>query len=91
MVLGKGGPTVWMIVGQGPIPLAVGAGGGCLEFLLSSLFSPLSPCLRETARYGLKYCLKGPLSSNQPTKNPIFQLRRINKGYLIEKYPYIFS
>ena len=33
MVLGKlpvpGRPTIWMIVGQGPIVLAAGAGGGC--------------------------------------------------------------
>ena len=33
MVLGKppvpGCPTIWMIVGQGPIALAVGADGGC--------------------------------------------------------------
>ena len=28
-----------IIVGQGPTALAVGAGGGCLEFLLSSIFS----------------------------------------------------
>ena len=35
MVLGKlpvpGRPTIWIIVGQGPIVLAVGAGGGCLD------------------------------------------------------------
>ena len=35
MVLGKlpvpGHPTVWVIVRQGPIALAVGAGGGCLD------------------------------------------------------------
>ena len=35
MVLGKlpvpGRPTIWMIVGQGPIALAVGAGGGGLD------------------------------------------------------------
>ena len=35
MVLGKltvpGRPTIWMIVGQGPIALAVGAGVGCLD------------------------------------------------------------
>ena len=35
MVLGKlpvpGRPTIWMIVGQGPTVLAVGAGGGCLD------------------------------------------------------------
>ena len=42
MVLGKlpvpGRPTIWMIVGQGPTALAVGAGGGCWTFLLSSIF-----------------------------------------------------
>ena len=40
MVLGKlpgpGRPTNWMIVGQGPTALAVGAGGGCLD-----IFTPL--------------------------------------------------
>ena len=47
MVLGKltvpGRPTIWMIVGQGPIVLAVGAGVGCFDiFALLCLFSPLS-------------------------------------------------
>ena len=41
-----GRPTIWMIVGQGPIALAVGAGGGCLDIFLSTissfLFLPLS-------------------------------------------------
>ena len=50
--------------------LAVGAGGGCLDiFSLIYHFSFLSPSLWETARYRLKYCLKGPLSlktTNQP-------------------------
>ena len=81
MVLGKlpvpGRPTIWMIVGQGPIALAVGAGGGCLDiFTLLYPFSPLSPSLWETARYRLKYCLKGPLSpkaTNQPTKQKLQQ------------------
>ena len=50
--------------------LAVGAGGGCLDtFSLVYHFSFLSPSLWETARYRLKYCLKGPLSPKQPT-NP---------------------
>ena len=35
MALGKlpapGRPTIWMIVGQGPIALAIGTGGGCLD------------------------------------------------------------
>ena len=54
MVLGKllvpGRPTIWMIVGQEPIALAVGAGGGCLDiFTLLCPFSPPSPCLWEAA------------------------------------------
>ena len=57
-------------VGQGPTALAVGAGGGCLDFLtLLYPFSPLSPSLWETARYRLKYCLKGPLNPKQPTNH----------------------
>ena len=41
-----GRPTIWMIVGQGPIALAVGAGGSCLDILtLHYLFSSLSPSL----------------------------------------------
>ena len=45
MVLGKlpvpGRPTIWIIVGQGPIALAVGAVGGCLDIftLLCPFFS----------------------------------------------------
>ena len=72
MVLGKlpvpGRPTIWITVGQGPTALAVGAGGGCLDiFTLIYPSSPLSPSLWETARYRLKYCLKGPLNQKQPT------------------------
>ena len=59
-----------MVLGKlpGPIVLAVGAGGGCLDiFTLLYLFSSLSPSLWETGRYRLKYCLKGPLNPKQPT------------------------
>ena len=38
---------------------------------LSSFSSLLSPSLCETARYRLKYCLKGPLNPKQPTKYSI--------------------
>ena len=65
-----GRPTIWITVGQGPIALAVGAGGGGLDIFTLSILSPLSPSLWETARYRLKYCLKGPLNpktTNQPT------------------------
>ena len=34
-------------------------------------FSRLSPSLWETARYRLKYCLKGPLNPKQPTNQSI--------------------
>ena len=55
MVLGKlpvpGRPTIWMIIGQGPIALAVDGGWGVVwTFLLSSILSPLSPSLWETPR-----------------------------------------
>ena len=57
-----------MTVGQGLTALAIGAGGGCLDICtLIYPFSPLSPSLWETARYRLKYCLKGPLNPKQPT------------------------
>ena len=75
MVLGKlpvpGHPTIWISAGQGPTALVVGAGGGCLDiFTLIYPFSPLSPSLLEAARYRLKYCLKGPFDSKQPTNQP---------------------
>ena len=68
MVLGKlpvpGRPTIW---------ITVGAGGGCLDiFTLIYPFSPFSPSLWETARYRLKYCLKGPLNPKQPTNQLFF-------------------
>ena len=49
-MLGKlpvpGRPTILITVGQGPIALAVGAGGGCLDIfypssIISLLFLPL--------------------------------------------------
>ena len=54
MVLGKlpvpGRPTIWKMVGLGPIVLAVGAGGSCLDmFTLLYIFSFPSPSLWEMA------------------------------------------
>ena len=68
----RGVLLIWIKVGQGPTALAVGAGGDVWTlFSLVYHFSFLFPSLWETARYRLKYCLKGPLSPNQPT-NQIF-------------------
>ena len=88
MVLGKlpvpGRPTFWIIVGQGPIALAVGADGGCVDiFSLLYPFSPLSS-LWETARYRLKYCLKGPL-------NPKQSIRRIRSKFFHSRADPIFG
>ena len=81
MVLGKlpvpGRPTICITIGQGSSALAVGAGGGCLDILLSSILSFLSLSFWETALYRLKYCLKGPLNpkqTNQP--NPSMNKHR---------------
>ena len=55
-----------------------GCGWGLFgHFFLSYHFSCLSPSLWETARYRLKYCLKGPFSPKQPTNRSIHKnLRR---------------
>ena len=51
-------------------------GWGLFGHFFSHLSLFLSPSLWETARYRLKYCLKGPLSPKQPT-NPL-RLRQIH-------------
>ena len=91
MVLGKlpvpGRPTNLDTVGQGPIALAVGADGGCLDiFTLIYPFFLLSPSLWEMARYRLKYCLKGPLNPKQPTNQPYSPGHRVNSLGLIINY-----
>ena len=35
----RGVLLIWAIVGQGPIVLALGAGGGCLDIFLSAITS----------------------------------------------------
>ena len=83
----RGVLLVWMIVGQGPIALAVGTGGGDLDiFILLYLFSFLSPSVWETARYRLKYCLKGPLNQKQQQQYMFHFFRFIvfSRRYMIE-------
>ena len=70
-MLGKlpvpGRPAILIIVGQGPAALAVGTDGVVWTYLLTAILSLLFLPLWQTARYRLKYCLKGPLNPKQPT------------------------
>ena len=72
MVLGK---LIWIIVGQGPIALAVGASGVCLDiFTLVYLFSSFlffSPFLgdRQISTEILSERAVKPKTTNQP--NPV--------------------
>ena len=75
-----------MVLGQLPVPgrptnldysraraycACSGCGWGLFgRFSLVYHFFFLSPSLWETARYRLKYCLKGPLNPKQPTNQP---------------------
>ena len=43
----RGVLLIRIIIGQGPIVLAVGAGGGCLDIFLIYLFFFLSPSLGD--------------------------------------------
>ena len=61
-----GRSTIWTIVGQGPTALAIGAGGVVGHFYSHLSFLSFVSLSLETARYRLKYCLKGPLNSKQP-------------------------
>ena len=88
----RGVRLIWIIVGQRPTALAVGAGGGGLDiFSFIYHFSFLSPSLWETAQYRLKYCLKGPLSPKQPTnqlrETAQYRLKYCLKGPLSPKQP----
>ena len=57
-------------------------------FSLIHHFSFLSPSLWETARYRLKYCLKGPLSPTQPTNQPIlFERSLLNHESKLPEIP----
>ena len=88
MVLGKlpvpGRPTILITVGQGPIAHCTCSwcGWGWFgHFQPSCILSHLSPSLWETARYRLKYCLKGPLNPKQPSNQPqVKHVTQVVKG-----------
>ena len=54
-------------------------------FLSSVFFSFLSPSLRETARYRLRYCLKGPLNPKQPTNQSCLFYLSFNSDFYVSK------
>ena len=56
----RGVLLIWIRVGQGPAALAVGAVGVVWTCFLSSIIFLFFLSVWETARYRLKYCLKGP-------------------------------
>ena len=61
----EGFPTYsWTVVGQVPTVLTVDAGGVVWTFSLDYHLSFLSPSLCDTARYRMKYCLKGSSDYN---------------------------
>ena len=97
MVLGKlsvpGRPTIWIQWAR-----AYCARSRCGWGLFGHFYSPLSflsssPSLWETARYRLKYCLKGPLNPNQPNNQPSlwetaqYRLKYCLKGPVNPKQP----
>ena len=64
----RGVLLIWIIVGQGPIALVAGAGGGCLDIFFSLIYHFSFSISLGTAWYRLKYCLKGPFSLKQPNR-----------------------
>ena len=53
-------------------------------FSLIIQFSFLSPCLWETARYRLKYCLKGQLSPKQPNNQILEKCNDVENPVIYE-------
>ena len=87
MVLGQlpvpGRPTLWMIVGQGPTALAVGAGGAVWTFFFSSIF--LSSFSHSLAGGSIQTEILSqkavkPKTTNQPTNQPAFSFNILYIG-----------
>ena len=65
----EGFPTYyWRVMGQVPAVLTVDAGGVVWTFSLAYHLSFLPPSLCDTARYRMKYCLKGLSDPKHSTK-----------------------
>ena len=67
----RGVLLIWILVGQGPTVLAVGAGGVVWTFLLSSIFSLLFlPLSGRRPDIDWNTVSKRPLNPKQPTNHP---------------------
>ena len=66
----RGVLLIWIKVGQGPIVLAVGAGGGYLDIFLSSSFSFLSPSLARYTEILSQRAVKPPKNNNNNNSFP---------------------
>ena len=74
---------IWMIVGHGPTALAVGAGGGCSD-IFSLVYHFSSSFSLTTARYRLKYCLKGPLNQKNQQSPSLWETARYRLKYCLK-------
>ena len=85
-----------MVLGKLPVPgrpsraRAYCACSRCGWGMFGHFFSPFSPALWETARYRLKYCLKGSLNPQQPTNQSCLRNSYISQGILMKLSSYCF-
>ena len=81
----RGVLLIWITVEQGPIALAVSAGGSGLDILLSSILSPLSPSLWDRSDIYWKNVSKGRWArSNQPNNQPSYS-NKVRYAKIINK------
>ena len=59
---------IWIVVGKGLMRLQNVQMGVVWTFIPSFIIAFFSSSLRGTAKNRPKYCLKGPISQKQPTK-----------------------
>ena len=79
----RGVLLIWIKVGQGPIALAVGAGGGCLDVFLSSIFALYFLPLWEIEI--LSQRAVKPKTTNQPIIHRLDMTEILFKGPLNRK------
>ena len=85
----RGVLQIWIVVGKGPIAIAVGAGGGCLDICsLIYLFPFLSPSLGDGPIYTETLSQRAVKPKNNQPTNPVsyrIQCRHNNQSSEIRK------